>query len=241
MSARRKRRSPPPRRAPGVLGRALAMLAARPVATLASLAGSSLIGVIAVNALMLQPGPHPAPLFARQASEPGAPAPSGDPALVRDVQAALRDLGFYSGPVDGLGGGGTEAAVRAFEAANGLPSTGAVTASLLARALTAPPRQAAEPSPKPVATAALSVQAPPARPDPAGPGGAAPGGSPEIRRIQKALADLGYGPLTVDGRAGGQTANAIRRFRLDHGLPLSGDIDARLVERLIKIGGLPAG
>ena len=130
--------------------------------------------------------------------------------------------------------------------ANGLMPTGSVDEVLLARLLTAPRSTAAPakaPAAAPVATTAVpTVKVAAAKPLATKPVAAADDpGSPEVRRVQKALADLGYGPLTVDGRLGGQTANAVRRFRLDHGLPLSGDIDDRLVEVLVRIGGLPAG
>jgi len=249
MSQRRTtRRAAPARRTPGVVGRGLRRLAARPVTTLAVVAVAAAIGLVSVNALVLQSGPHPAPLFARRAP---APQPAGDGALVRDVQQALAELGFYAGAIDGVDGPGTTAAVQAFEVANGLMPTGSVDEVLLARLLTAP-RSTAAPAKAPAATQVATTAVPTVKVAAAKPAAAKPlatkpvaaaddPGSPEVRRVQKALADLGYGPLTVDGRLGGQTANAVRRFRLDHGLPLSGDIDDRLVEVLVRIGGLPAG
>lgn len=49
---------------------------------------------------------------------------SGDP--VRRVQQRLRSAGLYRGPIDGAFGGGTEAAVKTFQAANGLDPDGVV-------------------------------------------------------------------------------------------------------------------
>jgi len=259
MSQRRTaRRAPPARKAPGFFGRGVRRLATRPVTTLAVIAVAGSIGFVSVNALVLQSGPHPAPLFAHRAA-----APAGDGALARDVQQALAELGFYDGTVDGIAGPGTVAAVQAFEVANGLMPTGSIDEVLLARLITAPRGTTAAAPAKPAAgkpaaaksaaskapaatqvatTAVPTVKIAAAKPTPATPLAAADDpGSPEVRRVQKALADLGYGPLTIDGRLGGQTANAVRRFRLDHGLPLSGDIDDRLVEVLVRIGGLPAG
>ncbi|ACT60578.1 peptidoglycan-binding domain-containing protein [Hirschia baltica] len=46
---------------------------------------------------------------------------------ISDLQIALRDRGFYSGPIDGIIGTQTEEAVRQFQAANGLPHQGFVT------------------------------------------------------------------------------------------------------------------
>lgn len=55
-----------------------------------------------------------------------APPPSGRlrPASVRALQARLGSLGFYSGPVDGVWGAGTETAVQNFQRARGLQSDG---------------------------------------------------------------------------------------------------------------------
>src|SRR5262245_688509 len=49
---------------------------------------------------------------------------SGDE--VRQLESRLRDLGLYSGAIDGAFGGGVQAAVKSFQAANGLPVDGVV-------------------------------------------------------------------------------------------------------------------
>jgi peptidoglycan hydrolase-like protein with peptidoglycan-binding domain len=62
----------------------------------------------------------------------------GDPALIRDLQQALVSAGFDPGPADGTFGRRTEAAVVAFQQANGLSVDGRVgpeTAEALNRAL----------------------------------------------------------------------------------------------------------
>ncbi|MEO8667570.1 MAG: peptidoglycan-binding protein [Bauldia sp.] len=60
------------------------------------------------------------------------------------------------------------------------------------------------------------------------------------RRVQAALNDIGYGPVSVDGRESEETTDAIRRFELDNGLPLKGTANDRVIARLIKIGAIPA-
>ncbi len=52
---------------------------------------------------------------------------------ITDLQIALRDRGFYSGPIDGIIGTQTEEAVRQFQAANGLPHQGFVTMETMRR------------------------------------------------------------------------------------------------------------
>lgn len=51
--------------------------------------------------------------------------------LIKDVQARLRDAGFDPGPIDGRFGPRTEAALRRFQAASGLPVTGRIDAETL--------------------------------------------------------------------------------------------------------------
>ena len=60
------------------------------------------------------------------------------------------------------------------------------------------------------------------------------------RRVQLALNQTGYGPIPVDGRQGKETADAIRRFELDYGLPISGQPGEAVMKRLASIGALAA-
>ena len=50
---------------------------------------------------------------------------------VRDIQAALNDRGFNAGPADGIPGRRTQAAIIAYQNANGLEPTAAIDAALL--------------------------------------------------------------------------------------------------------------
>ena len=231
-------KKPAPRRAParrapkgpGVAGRLGAALAARPVPGVGTRAATVATVAVLANMLLMQPGPHPAPLFsATPADVPaeGVTGASEAPAslLVKDVQTALAARGLYNGPIDGYAGPTTAAAVRDFERAEGLAITGVASEKVLVRALLGPSATAS-------VTTTTTTRVPPPAPT------HSVAANVDVKRIQQALADLGYGPLTVDGKAGGQTASAIRRFRLDHGLPVNGDIDDRLVATLAGIGGL---
>jgi peptidoglycan hydrolase-like protein with peptidoglycan-binding domain len=64
------------------------------------------------------------------APPPVAPLPPPDhlrTSSVRALQTRLIALGFYRGPVDGVWGQSTEAAVQAFQQGRGWPATGALT------------------------------------------------------------------------------------------------------------------
>ena len=113
-----------------------------PAGTLAALAASGLWGAVAVNALVLQSGPHPAPLLGREEPSPpaaAAPPPAEHPAedaehraLVRELQELLAERGFYDGEIDGRSGPLTEEAIRTFEKEAGLEVTGKPRVVLLA-------------------------------------------------------------------------------------------------------------
>lgn len=61
---------------------------------------------------------------------------------------------------------------------------------------------------------------------------------PIVLAIQQALADAAYGPVAIDGIAGHETEDAIRRFQLDQGMEVTGNIDDRLLSRLISVGAM---
>src|SRR5262249_33878225 len=108
---------------------------------------------IVTNALFLQKGPHPAPIFAtrpllrpqettlarRLQSAQAPPATdAGNQArlqLVASIQRELTRKGFYDGPADGIWGSKTDAAVRDFIQAAGL-KTSAEASDTLLRAIT---------------------------------------------------------------------------------------------------------
>ncbi|MCA1244606.1 peptidoglycan-binding protein [Stappia stellulata] len=209
--------------------------------------------LIIANATAFQSGRHPAPLVAtRDRASPPAQAAPATPdratlqaqKLVRDIQVELRRLGMYEGPLDGLKGPATERGVRAYQRARGLAETGRVNEALMARLALdtgdgvngpdAPPLPPVPPASVPGASSAPPSVTPSAAPSAAL--------SPERARIvgiQSALAELGYGPIEIDGYAGEQTSNAIRRFELDRGLPINGAITERIATELENVLGRP--
>jgi len=66
----------------------------------------------------------------------------------------------------------------------------------------------------------------------AGDGLASANGSIAVRRIQRALRELGYGVGRVDGRFGPRTRSAVAWFQRKHGLTIDGIAGPRTLERL---------
>jgi peptidoglycan hydrolase-like protein with peptidoglycan-binding domain len=135
----------------------------------------------------------------------------GDPALVRKLQQALTTAGYDPGSVDGTFGRRTEAAVVAFQQANGLSADGVVgpkTASALDTALTTTPSTSGA-SPAgfalPEGTKLRFGEGDPAL----------------VRELQQALASAGYDPGAADGNFGRRTQAAVVAFQEANGL--SGD------------------
>jgi peptidoglycan hydrolase-like protein with peptidoglycan-binding domain len=204
------------------------------------------VGAILINALHLQPGPHPAPIFkirprpvASTAPPPSLaslhpPAARADTAapsgrtradIVADLQRELAKRNFYDGPADGISGPKTDAAIRDFIQTTGLKIAAEPTDELL-RML-----------------ARSAVKAPSGRG--AGPGHADPIAEliePSPRRVlavQRALAEAGYGQIKPTGVYGPETRAAIEKFERERKLPITGQISDRLVRELAALTGQP--
>jgi len=249
MKAERTRRTQEPdeEQTIGLVGRASAAVRARPKAVLMTLAAVVSMTAISVNALYLQSGKHPAPMFSHQpagvrtaslsadldaapAGLPAAiPSPERDDAtaapppdnLISAIQTALKVRGLYTDAVDGAMGPATRAAISAYEQKMGLDVTGAPSVGLLA-SLSSP----APTPPKAPQTASAQTTAP---------------SKALLQRLQKALVAAGYGPITVDGLYGSETAGAIRRYQLDHGMSVNGTVSDPLLARLGVVAAQPEG
>jgi peptidoglycan hydrolase-like protein with peptidoglycan-binding domain len=172
--------------------------------------------------------------------------------IVSDIQRELSRRGFFDGPVDGVYGPKTDAAIRDFEQAAGIKGNSQPDDALL-RLITrssahAAPTQAAVPTPAPAPTAAPARAAAPAPspasavPRPPAPirtaaNSAAP--SKRILSVQRALADFGYGQVAPTGVLGAETKSAIERFERERKLPVTGQISDRLVRELVAVTGRP--
>ncbi|MCF1505630.1 peptidoglycan-binding protein [Afifella sp. H1R] len=138
-----------------------------------------------VNALVLQHGRHPDPLFATREREPVSTLQAGEKG---DLEMIIRTgLVVPRERPDAVG-----------------------AAETAAPAETSSERPASDSAPDPVVFA-----------------------------VQQALADTAYGPVTADGLKGHETTEALRRFQLDQGLKVNGEIDRETLDRLAAIGAMP--
>ncbi|MEL6287914.1 MAG: peptidoglycan-binding domain-containing protein [Pseudomonadota bacterium] len=134
---------------------------------------------------------------------------------VRAIQRELTARGYQPGPVDGIAGVMTRAAVMAFEADERMRLTADPSEALLERIILGG-----------------------VGPSPAGPGASVGPQAQELTRsVQAALVRLGYAPGAIDGIARGQTAAAIRKFEADHSMVATGRISGRLVAEIARVGG----
>jgi putative peptidoglycan binding protein len=226
----------------GSAGRIATAIAQRPREFVAIVMSTVAIFAIVINALYLQKGPHPAPIFAarpllqKEATLPprlpGTQSQLGSDLaaqarvqMIANIQRELNRKGFYDGPSDGIWGSKTDAAVRDFLQASGSKVNPEANENLL-RAIS---NYVAKP------TTAATAQTPPAT-DPIAKL-IAP--SKRIVSIQRALADFGYGQIKATGAYDPETRSAIEKFERDHRLPVTGQISDRFVRELAAMTGRP--
>jgi peptidoglycan hydrolase-like protein with peptidoglycan-binding domain len=202
-------------------------------------AGFAAIAIL-VNALFMQSGPHPAPIFANKPAPVVAPLTGPVAALQRkpaevkidvttrprsdtvaEIQRELTRHGFYDGATDGVYGPKTDTAIRDFEQAAGL-------------------RPSAEPNDMLLASIARSaIKAQPVAIQHNDPIAALLAPSGRIVSVQRALTDFGYGPLKPTGLYDTATRSAIERFEKARRRPVTGQITDQLVRDLATLTGRP--
>ena len=198
-------------------------LTANPIITFGWIVIVLTCGLIIANAVTLQSGPHPAPLFrdSQKIAEiddeafqiKGKELPK-DPVrtLIEDVQFALSQIGFYEGDIDGRIGPLTKQAILNFQEANNIPADPMVTQGLLAKIMLYNPE---------IKVAKIDHI-----------------NETRISTLQEALANLGFGPVKIDGQLSQETKEAIEKFEQNRGLPVTGEPSETVLNELRNIGGL---
>ena len=182
---------------------------------------------VAIADAAAAPRPLPAPPAAAPRRPDAAIRPSSD---VADVQRELARLGLYSGAIDGVAGARTEAAIAAFETAAGLAGHRRCRrAELLDRAEAAVAARNADRCRRDAAAAAQAAELDRRERERAetiaeratGRGRAAGASTTASSRPRSTASATGRSPSTASPAP--TTADAIRRFELDNGLPITGE------------------
>jgi peptidoglycan hydrolase-like protein with peptidoglycan-binding domain len=127
---------------------------------------------------------------------------------VSSIQRKLKKMGYLDGAVDGIYGGDTASAVKAFQSDEGLSATGMVNGDTLSRITSEYAAQSGE--------TVLS-----------------PGDSgKKVIRLQNKLLLHGYNPGSVDGIYGEGTAEAVRQLQSEENLARTGIADGDVWDRL---------
>jgi hypothetical protein len=207
-------------------GLAMRILLHSPKDTVAGALAFAAVSAIIANALFLQTGSHPSPMFGSVVVMPAAglvnPSPLPRP---RPVEATIK-------------------------AAEAPPAEPKLAEPKLAEPKLAEPKLAEPKSADPLgnlvkATSALpaapsSIPRPPAPiPVSSRPETIVSSGSRRVAAVQRALTEYGYGQLKPTGTVGSDTQAAIQKFEREHKVPVTGQVSDRLVRELTAMIGHP--
>jgi hypothetical protein len=192
-------------------GLALRILLHSPKDTFASAIAFVAVSAIIANAVFLQAGPHPAPMF-------GAALPPTTLTVTNPLprpRPAEADVTF-SEP-------------KPADSRPGEPKANDPLANLV-RATTATPTPNSPLAPPP----SLSIARPPAPVPPVH-----ITGSRRVAAVQRVLTEYGYGQLNATGTIGADTQAAIQKFERERRMPVTGQMSDRLVRELTIVTGHP--
>jgi Putative peptidoglycan binding domain len=198
--------------APAERGLAMRILLHSPKDMVAGAVAFAAVSAIIANALFLQAGHHPSPMFGNVVVMPAAELPLPRP---RPVEVMTR-------PAEMLPLEQKTSEQKVLEPKASEPKAADPLANLLKTTGTPP-------------AAASNVPRPPAPIPAAGP----TVGSRRVAAVQRALTEYGYGQLKPTGTIGSDTQAAIQRFERERKIPVTGQMSDRLVHELAAVIGHP--
>jgi hypothetical protein len=203
-------------------GLTMRILLYSPKDTIAGILAFAAACAIIANALFLQAGHHPSPMFGSVVAIPPAGLAPASP-LPRPRPVELTTKATDTSPPE------AKSVERTAE-----PKS----AEIKAAEPKAVEPKAADPLANLVkATAAMPVTA--NVPRPPAPIPAAPSSSRRVAAVQRVLTEYGYGQLKPTGTIGPDTQAAIQKFEREHRLPVNGQISDHLVRDLVAMTGHP--
>jgi len=192
---------------------------------LAGLLAAAAVCAILANALFLQAGRHPSPMFSSVVTLPAPQAAVVSP-LPRPRPVELASEPPEIRPVEVRGADPRHLEIKSADPRGDSKNPDPLS-NLVVKSTGAP--NAA------LATAPANVARPPA-PIPAT---AQSAGARRVAAVQRALTQYGYGQLKATGAVGSDTQAAITKFERDRKLPVTGQMSDRLVKELTAMIGHP--
>ena len=195
------------------------LLLRNPKDMIAGLLAFAAVSAIVANALFLQAGRHPAPMFGSSVAVPAAALTSAN--LLprpRPAEAAL----FESRPIEIRPAEPKAVDSKSADAKSTDPMASLVKATT--GAPVTPSNAVRPPAPIPTASHGDAVQIT---------------GSRRVAAVQRVLTEYGYGQLKATGTIGSDTQGAIQKFEREHKMPPTGQVSDRLVRELIAMVGHP--
>ena len=202
---------------------AMRILLHSPKDTLAGLVAVAAVSAIVANALFLQTGRHPAPMFGTVINLPAPSSPLSNPlprprpvgADTSPLEPKATEFRVEPKPAERAA---EKPAEKPVEATASTPRAGNDPMTNLVKATTSTPPSAIRPP------APIPQQNPAAR---------------RIAGVQRALSEYGYGNLKITGTMGGETQSAIQKFEREHKMPVTGQVSDRLMRELDAAIGHP--
>lgn len=205
-------------------GLVMRILLHSPKDLVAGLLAFAAVSAVIANALFLQAGRHPSPMFGTVTRMPAAAsAPASPLPRPRPVEAARVAEPVASEP-------------RVVELKSADPKSADARSDARNDAMTNLVKATATPQATP-----SSIARPPA-PIPAARNEVIANQTPAARRVasvQRTLTEYGYGQLKPTGIAGSDTQAAIQKFERERKLPVTGQVSDRLLRELTAMIGRP--